>query len=69
MGAIAAAAILTFLRCTSAVIGSPRRSSAFPPSAIRMRMIFSSSSGFYSGSALSWKKVSVLSSGSPNHFA
>jgi hypothetical protein len=28
-GAIAWAAVLTFVRCTSVVIGSPRRSSAF----------------------------------------
>jgi len=33
-GAIASAAILMFRRWTSVVIGSPRRSSALPPSAI-----------------------------------
>ena len=31
-------AILTFVRCTSVVIGSPRRSSVLPPSTITIRM-------------------------------
>ena len=38
-GAIASAAILMFRRCTSVVIGSPRRSSALPPSAITIRIV------------------------------
>ena len=37
-GAIACAAILTFFRWTSVVIGSERRSSALPPSAITIRI-------------------------------
>jgi hypothetical protein len=37
-GVIASAAILTFWRCTSVVIGSPRRSRALPPSAITIRI-------------------------------
>ena len=36
-GAIAWAAISMFLRCTSVVIGSERRSSALPPRAITIR--------------------------------
>jgi len=36
-GAIARAAISMFLRCTSVVIGSERRSSALPPRAITIR--------------------------------
>ena len=37
-GAIASAATMMFRRCTSVVIGSPRRSSALPPSAITIRI-------------------------------
>src|SRR4029077_4107214 len=37
-GASACAAILTLARCTSAFIGSPRFSNAFPPRATTMRM-------------------------------
>jgi hypothetical protein len=38
-GAIARAAVLMFCRWTSVVIGSPRRSSALPPSAITIRIV------------------------------
>jgi hypothetical protein len=38
-GAIASAAILMFRRWTSVVIGSLRRSSALPPSAITIRIL------------------------------
>src|SRR6516225_3757154 len=38
-GAIASAAILTFRRCTSEVIGSLRRSTALPPTAITIRIL------------------------------
>ena len=44
-GAIAWAAILMFLRCTSVVIGSERRSSALPPSAITIRILDSLACG------------------------
>src|SRR5512139_2434570 len=38
MGARASAAILTFARCASEVIGSPRFSKALPPRATTIRM-------------------------------
>jgi hypothetical protein len=38
-GAIASAAVLMFLRWTSVVMGSPRRSSALPPNAITIRIV------------------------------
>jgi hypothetical protein len=38
-GAIARAATMMLRRCTSVVIGSLRRSSALPPSAMRIRML------------------------------
>src|SRR5947207_4840973 len=38
MAASATAAVCTFARCASEVIGSPRRNNAFPPSATRIRI-------------------------------